>query len=234
MDRPLIGVTGPRPGGHVAWWFTRLAVWLAGGRALRLRPGGRDDAELDGLIIGGGADIEPARYGQTPAAHRRAVPDPERDRFELEWLARAVRRDLPVLGICRGAQLINVFFGGDLYQDIREAADLPAVLRTAWPHKPIRLSRETRIGSIMDCPRARINSLHTQSVRNVGEGLRISATDEYGIVQAVEAPDHPFLLGVQWHPEYIPQSVHHRNLFSALVEASELDHLRRTGRRGEA
>lgn len=227
MDRALIGVTGPRRGGHVAWWFTRLAVRLAGGRAVRLRPGIREDAALDGLVIGGGADIEPWRYDQVPVPDRRGLTDPERDRFELLWLARAMRRDLPVLGICRGAQLINVFFGGDLYQDIREAADQPVVLRTVWPHKPIHLAADTRIGAIMDSPDARINSLHTQSVRNVGEGLRISARDEYGIVQAVEAPEHPFLLGVQWHPEYIPQSEHHRNLFSALVEAAELDHLRR-------
>lgn len=253
--KPVIGITGPDNGGTSAWWFTRFAIWLHGGKAVRICPSKPyDGAELDGLILGGGADINPERYGQSlledlPGKHRpkpsgmsqwflriisflfypilflirklfstkSPVRDNERDEIEFELLEHALKRDIPVLGICRGSQLINVHFGGNLHQDIDTFyREIPKV-NTIWPEKKVEIKKGSKLEAMLDASKVWVNALHHQAVDTVGESLNIVAREDTGIAQAIEHPAYPFLIGVQWHPEYMPQIPRQRAIFKALV-----------------
>jgi putative glutamine amidotransferase len=222
MITPLIGVTGPARGGRSGWAFTWLALRGAAGRARRLRPPYRPE-QLDGLsgiVIGGGANVDPARYAEQSSIVY--VYDEQRDEFEWAVLGSAMERRLPLLGICRGAQLINVFRGGSLYQNLPE--DIPGLhlKRHVLARKRIQIENGSLLEHVMEVHQVRVNSLHRQGVRELGKGLRISAKDESGIVQAIESTERggPFLIGVQWHPEYLPAHPAHRRLFRELVLAA--------------
>ena len=135
-------------------------------------------------------------------------------------LAEARARDLPVLGICRGAQILNVFRGGTLHGDIYAAyADLPRQ-RALLPLKRIRVIPGTRLHGILGLARVRVNSLHHQSVDRVAPGLTVAATDRHGIIQAVDGEAGTFVLGVQWHPEFLVFNRPQQRLFRALVAAA--------------
>jgi putative glutamine amidotransferase len=215
--RPLIGVTATVRGSITMWQFNRLALRRAGARAVRVAaddPGPLD--RLDGLVIGGGDDIEPTRYGGV--LEPMVKIDPERDELELHALDWAERTRRPVLGICRGAQMINVHRGGSLYGDIhRVIADMPR-LRTVLPKKPVDIYPGTQLYQVLRLRCCRVNALHHQSVDRLGQAVRVSARDVYGIVQAVEVVDRPFLLGVQWHPEFLVMDDNQQRLFRALVD----------------
>lgn len=223
--RPAIGVTTSRGWGRWLWWWVWLAVTRAGGRAVRLRPGHITDLQrLHGLIVGGGDDISPTIYnGELDPAVR---VDPERDRQELEALAHAADRQLPVLGICRGSQMINVFRGGSLHEDIYAVYVEAPRLRTVLPRKTVQVTPGSRLDQILACRRCRINALHHQSVDRLGDGLRVVARDEHGMVQGIEGTSGPFLIGVQWHPEFLIFDHGQQRLFQRLVEAARarLDH----------
>lgn len=257
-NRPNIGVTGPDEGGTAAWWFTKLAVWLQGGRAIRLRPG-RDDYSMDfhGLIIGGGADINPERYGETrfrdilkgnrkPSGFRQwlrriatilffpfilvlrkvmstksSAVDERRDKLEFRLLEQAIHKELPVLGICRGAQLINIRFGGSLYQDITGFYSEVPQIYSIWPKKTVTIDEESRLFEILQFRRVWINALHNQAVKTVGKQLKVVAREDTGIAQAIEHEEYPFMIGVQWHPEYLPQLPAQRRIFKALVDEAK-------------
>jgi putative glutamine amidotransferase len=153
------------------------------------------------------------------ARHPSTTFDRERDVLELDMLDFAVAHGLPVLGICRGAQLLNVFLGGTLFPEIRDFyTEEP--LRTVLPRKTVALEPDSRLSSIVRSTTFRVNALHHQSVRTLGRGLRAVARDQAGVVQAIEDPDQPFRIGVQWHPEYIPQHDRQLALFKALVRAA--------------
>lgn len=217
--RPLIAVTGPVQRGWTAWLFSRYALRLAGARTIRVTPDSPEPkVPLDGLLIGGGDDIDPERYGQTPRLAVRI----NRERDELEWrmLERAAREQLPVLGICRGAQLLNVFHGGDLHQDLYDVFENLVLHRTVLPRKRILVEPDTRLAGIMGRVEVRINSLHHQAVDRLAAGFRVAARDSDGIIQAIEATGEHFMLGVQWHPEYLPQSRAHQRIFAALSWAA--------------
>ncbi len=139
--------------------------------------------------------------------------------FELRILKAAIKAGLPVLGICRGAQLINVALGGTLHQDLRKMRQVTSNRRTFLPCKTVALRPHSRLAGIQKRRRDRVNSLHHQSVAKRGEGLKVSAVDTDGIVQAVEQPRGNWLLEVQWHPEYLPYRRQQRALFVALVRA---------------
>ena len=214
---PLIGVTGPDSRLPWAWWATRLAILLAGGRALRLtpstfRPHKRD--KLQGLIIGGGDDIDAALYGEDTG---KAPADSKRDAFEIELIKHALDTQLPLFGICRGAQLINVVLGGSLHSDIRPQRRHTSNRRTPLPRKTAIGSGQGRLHDIIRQPRWRINSLHHQAVDRLGEGMAVAAQDLDGFVQAVENRGEHYILGVQWHPEYLPYLGHQRAIFRTLV-----------------
>lgn len=256
--RPVIGVTGPDRGGFVPWLCTAAALRRWGARPVRLSPARpAPGPDLHALVLGGGADIDPRRYGRSrhtapsarPARRRRrrgvwgrllALParlavrllkavfrvgaltvDPARDAMELELLAAAVEGRRPVLGICRGAQLINVFFGGTLHQDLRGYDLNPSQVNGILPRKPIEVAADSRLAGILGTTRTRVNSLNNQAVDDLGSGLRVVARDRDGIVQAVEHREHPLLIGVQWHPEYLPQLAAQRRLFRGLVRGVE-------------
>lgn len=219
--KPKIGVTTSRGWGRWLWWWVWLAVTRAGGRAVRLRPGHAYELDgLDGLIVGGGDDISPTIYdGELDPAVKI---DPERDQLELEALAHAARRALPVLGICRGSQMINVFHGGSLHTDIYAIYEEAPRLRTVLPKKTVHVTPGSRLDQILECRHCRINALHHQSVDRVGDGLAVVARDEHGMVQAIERPAGGFLVGVQWHPEFLVFDRGQQRLFGRLVEAAAM------------
>ncbi|MBT8447710.1 MAG: gamma-glutamyl-gamma-aminobutyrate hydrolase family protein [Gammaproteobacteria bacterium] len=217
--RPLIGVTGPRRGALGPRACIHLGVLLAGGNAVQLRP---DDAgaapQLDGVVISGGHDVEPVLYKS--AAKVTGNYDPERDRFEVGVIEQALREDRPLLGICRGAQLLNVVMGGNLNQDLRAIREKTSNRRTLLPLKTLLVEAGTVLHDVLAANTLKINSLHNQSINRVGDRLRIAARDLDDIVQAVENPTARFLVGVQWHPEFLLYAARQRALFRHLVAAA--------------
>lgn len=215
-SRPTIGVTTSARGGWRNFLAQRLAIRRAGGRAVRIRADRPYDlTRLDGVIVGGGDDISAELYGG------RIVPDvridPERDLLEQDIIGEALARDLPVLGICRGAQMINVVRGGSLHEDVHAVyVDAPK-MRTVLPRKLVDIREGSVLATILGCSPCRVNALHHQSVDRLGAGLTVSAVDRAGIVQAIEDRAAGFLLGVQWHPELLVFSRAQQRLFGALV-----------------
>ncbi len=214
----MIGVTGSSRGGRVMWQFNRWALLRAGARPVRITPDRSDLPDgIAGLVIGGGDDIDASLYGATVEPTVRI--DPERDRLELRLLDWAASRRLPLLGICRGAQMINVHRGGSLHPDIHATYGDAPRMRTPLPRKTIRIERDSRLHAVLGIGRCRVNSLHHQSIDRLGHGLRVVACDEAGIVQAVEAGEG-FHLGVQWHPEFLVLDRRQLALFRALAGAA--------------
>ncbi|WP_262028458.1 gamma-glutamyl-gamma-aminobutyrate hydrolase family protein [Microvirga sp. Mcv34] len=219
MTRPLIGVTTSRRGGWRSYLMHRLALSRAGARAVRLMPGHPLPTEpLQGLVIGGGDDIGAEIYGGQVLPDVRI--DPERDKLELGLLKAALPAGLPILGICRGSQMINVALGGTLHTDIYEVYVQAPKMRTVLPRKTVTIERGSRLDRILKCNPCQVNALHHQSVDRLGQGLRIAACDESGIVQAIESDSAPFLLGVQWHPELLVWKKPQQRLFAALADAA--------------
>ncbi|HUF34865.1 MAG TPA: gamma-glutamyl-gamma-aminobutyrate hydrolase family protein [Gemmatimonadales bacterium] len=178
----------------------------------------------DGLLLTGGEDLDPAWYGASPSPFLNP-PDRERDLFELAIFAAARQRELPILGICRGIQLVNVGLGGTLHQDLpTERPGLvdhhPAAARADRSHL-VRLAPESRAAAAMGAPEVWVNSFHHQAVRDLAPALVATGWTEDGLVEAAETPaEAPWLLAVQWHPEemYREPAAPERGLFRALVE----------------
>lgn len=234
MSAPRIGITGvtrsvsgtDRTGVNAA--YVR-AVLRAGGVPLVLSPiiGIEHNTvlleALDGLVLSGGDDVDPAHYGHAPHPDLGAV-DAQRDAFELAIFRDASARGLPVLAICRGLQLVNVAMGGTLWQDI------PSERPEALPHAqathrddrthPVELRPESRLAGALGAAVCQVNSFHHQSIRDLAPGLTITGRAPDGEIEGVEsAGKGPWLLAVQWHPE----EFHHHDaapdhgLFEALV-----------------
>ena len=219
VSPPLIGVTGPASGIPFAWWATRAALRAVGARPLRLRPGDawRPHA-LDGVVIGGGADIAVALYD--PLEVEVVPPDPERDAFEIEVIEHALEEDMPLLGICRGAQLLNVVLGGTLLRDVRPLRLRGKNRSTLLPTRPVRIERDSRLARTVRREHLKVNALHRQAVARTGRGTRVVAYDIDGIPQAIEDATARFRIGVQWHPEYLAWQTAQRRLFSSLANAA--------------
>lgn len=170
---------------------------------------------IDGLLfIGGGFDVNPARYGE--AIHPKVTLNEARDNFEFEMFSRAIKQrpEMPILGICNGMQLINIFFGGSCIQHI---PDNPQYIDHEQSHNPefldyqayhqVKISQNSRLFAIGGENLIKTNSSHHQAVGRLGENIIISAQADDGIIEAIEHDKHPFCLGVQWHPEYNSSSV---------------------------
>ena len=180
----------------------------------------------DGLVLTGGADVDPARYGAAPSAALGSVSGA---RDELEWRAldHALPRDLPVLGICRGAQVLNVFMGGTLYQDIAtELPDaMPHLQDGSWAARThdVSIVGDSLLRRVVGADSIRSNSFHHQAVKELAPGLRAAAHSADGLIEAVEAPRHAWVLAVQWHPERraeaLPATDFDRRLFDAFHDA---------------
>lgn len=185
-------------------------------------------SRLDGLLLSGGCDIDPARYGEERITACQE-PEPERDELELALAAWALDAAVPILGICRGMQLLNVASGGSLYQDLEtqqpEATrhDQAAIGRTYRAHG-MRLQEHSRLSEILGAAPYSVNSLHHQSVARPGERVEIVGWSPDGVAEAMEVDGHPFALAVQFHPEELegdPEQPDEpsRALFRAFVQA---------------
>ena len=211
---PLVGITTYVVPARWSYWDLEAAlvpadyvraVERAGGRALLVPPSADGVEEtldaIDGLIFSGGADLDPELYGQEPHPETSGVVE-ERDRAELALLEAALARDLPVLAICRGSQVLNVARGGDLVQHLPDVVGDEKHKHTpgAFADHDVTLEGGTRLAAILG-DRAPVKSHHHQGFGRVGEGLRVAALAEDGTIEAVEDPSHRFALGVLWHPE---------------------------------
>jgi len=180
-------------------------------------------SRVDGVLIAGGADVDPARYGQEahPATRPLAA---RREAFDLAVLREAEKRRLPVLAICLGIQLLNVARGGTLIQDLPDQRGLTA--HNAGPKQPdafhpVEVRPGTLLASVLGAGTLEVNSSHHQAIDALGRGLTVSATAPDGLVEAIEDPNLPFYIGVQWHPERLAADhPTHQRLFDALAEAA--------------
>lgn len=196
-----IGISGPGRR-SMAHRLISLGLRLHGARTHYIRPGDRTNVELlDGLVLSGGTHVHPGRYGQQPQVTARY--DLKRDATDTELLQQAEAINIPVLGICRGAQFINVFHGGSLCQNVTP-------LRVHTRHRPlllplqtVRLVRDSRLGGLMYSHVIGANRIHSQAIKRLGQDLRVTAVDNDLFVQAIENTGRQWLMGVQWHPEYL-------------------------------
>lgn len=235
MRKPAIGITtGGRSEGYIKsrhydeFYSTPApyvdAVRRAGGLPLLLPPGGDWEETLrlvDGVIVSGGTDIDPAEYGGDRRNPQVLPVDAERDSGELS-LARRLLADgqTPLLCICRGLQVLNVAAGGSLYEHIPDirAQDIHRNEAGLWAMQDVSVEADSLIAEAMGKTRLRASSGHHQAVKALGAGLRVVARADDGIIEALELPGHPWLLAVQWHPELTAaQDRSQQALFDALV-----------------
>lgn len=248
---PIIGVTGPNEGGLFAWIMTWLALKRKGAKPVRITPKTNTKMlRLHGLVLGGGSDIDPENYGEELSIVKESVKkksfkdkllgailflirmvfsvktsqpqkDVDRDRMEKKLCFYALENQLPILGICRGAQLINVALGGTLHQGTHTFYKETTNIRTILAIKKVYLTKKSKLRKIFNVDRCMVNSLHDQAVKKLGLDLIITAIEDNKIIQAIEHTKHPFMIGVQWHPEYLPHIKLQQRLFKSLVEASK-------------
>jgi putative glutamine amidotransferase len=228
--RPIVGITTYAEDARWGVWDAPAAliplayvraIEEAGGRALLVPPATEGLEEtldvLDGLLFSGGADLDPGSYGAEAHPETNGVR-PERDRAELALLEGALARDMPVLAVCRGSQVLNVARGGDLVQHLPEVVghqghkQAPGV----FADHDVEVLPETRLRAVIG-ERAPVKSHHHQGYGRLGEGLREAAHAEDGTVEAIEDPSRRFAVGVLWHPEEGEDAA----LFAALVEEAK-------------
>ncbi|MGM0767115.1 MAG: gamma-glutamyl-gamma-aminobutyrate hydrolase family protein [Pseudomonadota bacterium] len=213
-----IGISGPVRR-SLAHRLINLGLKLHGARTHYIRPGSKVDVSLlDGLVLSGGTHVDPSLYGQQSTVTARY--DPRRDQTDQRLLTQAQRLKLPVLGICRGAQFINVFLGGSLCQNVTPLRINTRHRPLLLPMQTVRLVDNTRLARLMDSPVIGANRIHSQTIKRLGRGLRVVALDNDRFVQAIESTGDQWLMGVQWHPEYLLYHPGHRRIFSHFVDAA--------------
>jgi putative glutamine amidotransferase len=237
MSRPRIAVTGvirewdgqPRAGVNAN--YVR-AVLAAGGLPIIFVPDcSRDETvelfgDCHGLLLTGGEDVDPARYGAAPHA-RLGTIDPRRDENELALITEARARDLPILGICRGIQVLNVAFGGTLIQDLPSQRPGPVdhdppTGRDVRSHR-VSVTEHSALANILGELEFHANSFHHQAIDRLGDGLTATATAPDGVIEGVESTDpDEWIVAVQWHPEELAHQPHAADLklFAALISAA--------------
>lgn len=234
-SKPLIGLTTYRQRSQTGVWDLDAAflpsayfdaVNRAGGVAVLIPPQlvSADDAKrilsgLDGLIVSGGRDVDPALYGQVPGEHTDK-PDQKRDALELELYEVAIANKIPFLGICRGQQVLNVKLGGTLVQHLPDVVGSTKYQlgNGEYTIAQIEVSPNTLLSGALGGDSTVTGALyHHQGIDQLGDGLTVVAKSEDGIIEAVELSNHPFGLAVQWHPEHTAEDI---RLFEALVAAA--------------
>jgi putative glutamine amidotransferase len=214
MTRPVIGICSATESARWAAWEVvvnlsprnySLSVNRAGGMALILPPDdvlaeGPDEVldMLDGLILAGGSDIDPAAYGAQPHPET-GTTWPERDRFELGLGTRALERDMPVLGVCRGMEMLNVIQGGTLNQHL--GLELHRHTPGVFTDHRVQLEAGSLAARVVGAETTEVKSAHHQGVEELGEGVVVTGHADDGVVEAIELPDRSFAVGVLWHPE---------------------------------
>lgn len=232
MKRPVIGITvdthDERPYYESPFTYG-LAIEKAGGLPV-LMPYKTDTSLVplyvdmfDGVLFSGGNDLDPTTWGEERNPKTKPI-DPSRERWERALMAEIERRRMPVMGICLGSQLMNVYRGGSMTQFIPD--DKPGSLehrmleRTVENRHPVSVNPESVLGSLWHKKEILANSSHKQCMNKIGRGLRVIATAPDGIVEGLEDPSFPLWLGVQWHPERLVGEEDHEALFRLLVERS--------------
>ena len=224
MAKPVIAITGPQRGAFGPRFLVAMVVRFYGGKPLQIRPKDTEYVNYDGVVITGGHDIEPVLYAAKPEVEQNY--DIERDKLEMAVIEDALARKLPLLGICRGAQLLNISRGGSLFQELRTRRKKTSHRWTVLPLKTLCIvdepaTKDSRLAKLLGRKNTRINSLHNQGIDRVGDGLNVVGRDLDGIVQAIEDPSADFLIGVQWHPEFLFYLTKHRTLFRELVKKAQ-------------
>ena len=219
MDSPVIGVAWPKA--------DYIASLERAGARVRVLDAGRDalPAALDechGLLLTGGVDVDPKEYGEAP--HPTVELDADRDRYELELARLAIARDMPLLAICRGSQVLNVAAGGSLIQDL--PSQHPSAIghsiteqKDAIAHD-VAIEPGTCLSVLLGSPTIAVNSRHHQAVKDAAPGFVVSATSPDGVVEAIERKDAAFCVGVQGHPENFWATGQFKSLFEGLVDAA--------------
>lgn len=218
VNRPIIGITADIDGAYLRLRQNYCeAVEDAGGIPLLLPPGSpieRYASIIDGLLIPGGADLDPAYYGETAKEHMHPVSR-ERSNFEMSLLKEVLGMNKPVLGICYGMQLLNVYFGGTLYQDI--SAQLPVAINHKNDYHTVVITENRFLTQGVFS----VNSSHHQAIKTIGKCLSSIARSEDQIIEAFCREDQRFLLGIQWHPERIRRDDLSRHIFRSFIQASD-------------
>lgn len=181
----------------------------------------KEALECDGLLLPGGADVEPALYGEEKS-EKCGKTNELRDTAESMIFPAFLKTGKPIFGICRGSQMLNVLCGGTLHQDISDIQKCShtAYLKKSFSAHKVTVKKGTRLHEILGKDEIGVNSLHHQAVKDVGETLVAAAVSSDGIIEAVEMPEHPFCLAVQWHPEFLSiKSKLHQSLFNAFISA---------------
>lgn len=232
MSKPIIGIGSDinvTPGKRdKAFVYTTYVESLkrAGAVPVLIPPQPENAAEivggLDGVLLAGGDDCDPALYGETP--HPSVEPmDPRRQSNDTLLARLAHERGIPTLGICLGVQVMNVVAGGTLIQDLHSEAP-SEIEHVSEPEDRARhavsVERGTRLAEILGRDEIVVNSSHHQAIRDLGRGLRVTAHAPDGIIEGLEDPQHPFYVGVQWHPEDMPGEDSAARIFGAFVEAA--------------
>ena len=236
MSRPLIGITAchvTTAEGYPAVRILRAyvtAIADAGGAPILIPPELDEPswqtllARLDGVLFSGGADIGLEHFVGEP--HPTIDVEADRDAIELPLLRAAVETDKPLLGICRGLQVMNVALGGTLYTHILD--QLPNALQHDWHDQPrdtlahpVRMEEGTRLAEALGAPVVQVNTLHHQGIKDLAPGLIPTAYAPDGLIEGIELPGHPFALAVQWHPEWLTEHEEMRKLFRAFVESAK-------------
>ncbi len=232
FPRPLIIVS--------PLWDDKLqSLWMIPGYLDGLRKAGADPIVLnldssadyldhlisisDGILITGGPDVSPLLYDESPRPLCGA-PCEVRDKLETHLLAAADQRDIPLLGICRGLQIMNVFFGGSLYQDLPSESSSETSHRMTPPYDrrvhDVSVTSGTLLHDILGRDTIGVNSYHHQGVKRVGAGLTVSAVASDGLVESLENRGKTFMLAVQWHPEFMPEAPEQKWIFESFVRAA--------------
>jgi putative glutamine amidotransferase len=181
---------------------------------------------INGLLLSGGVDVDPLLYGEEPHPKMGKI-DVDKDRVEMKLIPRALELDLPILGICRGIQVLNVAAGGTLYQDMSMSPNSVLKHRQEAPGsyatQTIEVKENSRLWEILGQSVIRVNSFHHQAVKEVAPEMITSAVSCDGIIEAIESPNHSFVIGIQFHPELMWEtSKPVFNLFKAFVNAAEI------------